>query len=173
MVSAIPANHRTAAYQPNRKDRIYRLIRQRILPRHAGWQHRAWWRPTWLRSWRRCLVAVVVAGQAGAEAWPQLRIALTIDSVLLAGVMLCFAGQAHYGRRIPFWNEFRAVIFAGTAALLGNGFVMYSLQRHDSRLLLVLTWALFPLFVMAARADRQAGACLGRAVANPRRGGRR
>lgn len=150
MASAIPASHRTVASAES-QDRIYRPSGNASYLVMLGGSI-ALVAADLIAFMASLLVAALVAGQAGAEAWPQLRIALTIDSVLLAGVMLCFAGQAHYGRRIPFWNEFRAVIFAGTAALLGNGFVMYSLQRHDSRLLLVLTWALFPLFVMAARA---------------------
>ena len=89
--------------------------------------------------------------QAGLAGTMQVRSTLTIEAALLAAVMLYLAGKGHYSRRIPFWSEVQAVSTASFSALLGNGFVQYSLQKHDSRLLLVLTWLLLPLFILLFR----------------------
>ena len=80
-----------------------------------------------------------------------LRTMVTIDAALLAGTLLYLAGQGHYSNRTPFWTEMGTVVTASFAALIANGFVQYSLQRHDSRLLLLLTWALFPVAAVTLR----------------------
>ena len=46
------------------------------------------------------LVAALFADQNGAELGEQVRIAVTVDVVLLAGVMMYFIGQDHYTRRV-------------------------------------------------------------------------
>ena len=91
-----------------------------------------------------------------ARVWPdaplQVRTGLPIDAVLLVGVVLFLAGHSHYGRRVPFWTELRALCTAAAAALVGSGFIQFSLQRHDSRILVVLGWVLFPPAVLLLRA---------------------
>ena len=70
---------------------------------------------------------------------------------LFGAIVFILAARAHYWRRIPFWSELRDVLMASVVALLCDGFVQYSLQRHDSRLFVGLTWILFPLLVILTR----------------------
>lgn len=81
----------------------------------------------------------------------QLHVAMLRDAVLMAGVVLYFARQAHYARRLPFWSVLRDVVTASVVALLCDGFLEFSMQRLESRLLIGLTWTLFPLAVMLTR----------------------
>ena len=87
--------------------------------------------------------------------WPNLAVEprsdLAISSVLLTGAMLYLAGQLHYSRRIPFWTELRAIGEAAFVAMLGSGFIQFSLQRQDSRLMVAISWMLWALFLLAFR----------------------
>ena len=91
----------------------------------------------------------ILSGDAAAEV--PLSNALLSGALVAVGAILCFVRQAHYWRRLPFWSELRDVVVASLLALLCDGFVQYSLQRHDSRLFVGLTWALFPPAVMLLR----------------------
>jgi undecaprenyl-phosphate galactose phosphotransferase len=79
------------------------------------------------------------------------RSSLLGGCALFVGIILIFSARAHYWRRIPFWSELRDVMACGLLALLCDGFLQYSLQHHDSRLFLGLTWLLFPALVMLTR----------------------
>ena len=75
----------------------------------------------------------------------------------LAIVLLALARSGHYGRRLPFWSELRDLLGYAVLAFLGSGFLQYVMQRHDARLLLGLTWALFPLAAVLLRTLARAG----------------
>jgi Undecaprenyl-phosphate galactose phosphotransferase WbaP len=92
-----------------------------------------------------------LSGSLTADSLPPLRTALAANLVLLMVMLLCFASYGHYARRIPFWSELRDLAAASLLALLCCGFVQFSLQRHDSRLFLGLTWVLFAVGVLLLR----------------------
>ncbi len=73
------------------------------------------------------------------------------NTVLLLGVLLFCAHHGHYWRRVPYWSELRDLLMASIVALLCGGFLEYSLQRHDSRLFLGVTWASFPFAAVLGR----------------------
>ncbi len=107
------------------------------------------------------LVSQVAQSDAGLGATvvssSQLRSTMLVEAGLFAAVIVYLAGKGSYSRRLPFWSEVQAVTTASFAALLGSGFVQYSLQKHDFRLLLILTWFLLPIFMIILRTStRQA-----------------
>ncbi len=104
------------------------------------------------------LVATAFAGQPGS--WlpeaagidPEQRQALLLTLGLpLGAALLAFARAGHYWRRVPFWSALRDVLGASFLALLCSGFLQYAMQRHDSRLLLGVAWAAFPLAAVVSR----------------------
>jgi undecaprenyl-phosphate galactose phosphotransferase len=99
-------------------------------------------------TWQSGVVAMLM-GPPSSQA--SLRSAVLTGGLLAVAVMLSFARRAHYWRRVPFWSELRDVVTASLVALLCDGFVQYSLQRHDSRLFIGFTWVLFPAAVMLSR----------------------
>ncbi len=106
------------------------------------------------------LGALLVSQVASSDVWfslalinlSQIRSTLLVESSLFVAVIVYLTGKGFYTRRIPFWSEIQGVATASFAALLGSGFVQYSLQKHDSRLLLIMTWLLLPLSIMTCRA---------------------
>ncbi len=111
-----------------------------------------------LSAYLAALVATAMAGQPGAwlpraaegdaAQWQAMLLTLGVP---LAGVALAFARAGHYWRRVPFWSELRDILAYSMAALLCGGFLQYSMQRHDSRLLLGLAWTLFPFTAVLSR----------------------
>ncbi len=111
-----------------------------------------------LAAYLAALVSATTVGESdtwlqhGLEADPGQRQAILLTlGVPLAGVLLAFARGGQYWRRVPFWSALRDILVASFLALLCGGFLQYSMQRHDSRLLLGLTWALFPVVTLASR----------------------
>jgi Undecaprenyl-phosphate galactose phosphotransferase WbaP len=111
-----------------------------------------------------CIAFILSIGSAAMLTWQTLTWDILFGSpvsappssllsgcALFGSIILIFAARAHYWRRIPFWSELRDVLAASVLALLCDGFVQYSLQHHDSRLFLGLTWTLFPGLVMLMR----------------------
>jgi undecaprenyl-phosphate galactose phosphotransferase len=70
----------------------------------------------------------------------------------LAGVLCHFAGRLHYGRRMPFWSELRDVLAASGVGLLCGGFIAFLLQIEHHRMVVMLTWVMFPIAVLVMRA---------------------
>ena len=110
-----------------------------------------------LSAYLAALAATAVTGEpsvwlqhAPGSDGEQQALALTLGVPLL-GVLLAFARGGQYWRRVPFWSALRDMLTASLLALLCGGFLQYSMQRHDSRLLLGLAWALFPLTTVASR----------------------
>lgn len=66
-------------------------------------------------------------------------------------MLVAFAGNSHYVRRVPFWAEFRDLVLASAVALLFTGFVGFVLQNTDARLLCVVGWLAFPMFAVLTR----------------------
>ena len=106
------------------------------------------------------LAALITSQVVSSDAWlgpavinsSQLYSTLLVESSLFVAVIVYLTGKGFYTRRIPFWSEIQGITTASFAALLGSGFVQYFLQKHDSRLLLIVTWFLFPTFIMTCRA---------------------
>ena len=105
------------------------------------------------------VAAMSVAWLCGSQVLPQpgalsesaFQTGLLSNGFLLAGLTLCFSLEGHYWRRAPFWSELRDVLIASVIVLLCAGFLKYSLQRHDSRIVLILTWAFFPVAAIVMR----------------------
>lgn len=71
--------------------------------------------------------------------------------VLMVGLLLVFARQGHYTRRLPFWTELQQVVVSTLIVMVCYGFLCFAIHDTESRLFLGLTWVLLPLFVMLAR----------------------
>ena len=73
------------------------------------------------------------------------------EALILIGVLIAFARNGHYWRRMPFWSALRDMLGISVAAMLCAGFLEYSSHQHDSRIFLVLTWLMFPLIAALLR----------------------
>ena len=73
------------------------------------------------------------------------------EALVLVGVLIAFARNGHYWRRMPFWSALRDMFAISIAALLCAGFLEYSGHQHDSRIFLVLTWLMFPVIAALFR----------------------
>ena len=62
----------------------------------------------------------------------------------MVGVLVAFARNGHYWRRMPFWSSLRDMLIISVAAMLCAGFLEYSSHQQDSRIFLILTWLMFP-----------------------------
>ena len=91
------------------------------------------------------------AGRAAAVDAQGLHGPFAILVASAVAVILYLGSQAHFTRRVPLWTALRTVLFAGTVALLCDGFAGYVLQQDGPRALPIITWASYPLFSAAAR----------------------
>ncbi len=82
---------------------------------------------------------------------PMPRQSIGAFVAVASGVLACLAGQSHYHRRIPYWNELQHLVLVSIAALLCSGFLVFLLHEQTSRLLLVSTWVLLPALIMLLR----------------------
>ena len=111
-----------------------------------------------MAAYLAALIAAAVTGEpnvwlsyAPGAGFGQRQAIMLTFGVPLLGVLLAFARGGQYWRRVPFWSALRDVLVASLLALLCGGFLQYSMQRHDSRLVLGLAWALFPICAIASR----------------------
>jgi Undecaprenyl-phosphate galactose phosphotransferase WbaP len=74
------------------------------------------------------------------------------ESLILGCAALgMFAVLGHYSRRMPMWSELQQILLVSTAGAFGTAFLAFALHADASRLLVVGTWALFPVTVLCER----------------------
>ena len=71
--------------------------------------------------------------------------------VLMLGLLLVFARQGHYTRRLPFWTELPQIVVSTLVVMVCYGFLCFAIHDTESRLFLGLTWVVLPLFVVLGR----------------------
>ncbi len=71
--------------------------------------------------------------------------------LLMLGLLLVFARQGHYTRRLPFWTEMQQIVVYSLIVMICYGFLCFATHDTESRLFLGLTWVVLPLFVVLAR----------------------
>lgn len=71
--------------------------------------------------------------------------------LLMLGLLLVFARQGHYTRRLPFWTELQQIVVYTLVVMVCYGFLCFAIHDTESRLFLGLTWVVLPLFVVLAR----------------------
>lgn len=81
----------------------------------------------------------------------QRRNALLELGLPIVGVLVIHMAQGHYHRRIPFWNEARQVILSCITGLLTSGAFEFLSRLQTSRLFLIGTWMVMPIFIVCLR----------------------
>ncbi len=96
-------------------------------------------------------LALSVVFFLGATTEPSIEHLGITFGVSAVTVILYLAGAGHYGRRVPFWSGFRAIVLVSLFALTLDGFVIFLLKQDQSRLQLVAAWAMLPFLMIAGR----------------------
>jgi len=82
----------------------------------------------------------------------QASVVVLLSRVLLMlGLLLVFARQGHYTRRLPFWTELPQIVVSTLVVMVCYGFLSFAIHDTESRLFLGLTWVVLPLFVVLGR----------------------
>ncbi len=81
----------------------------------------------------------------------QRRIALLELGLPIVGVLVIHMAQGHYYRRIPFWSETRQVVLSCIVGLLTSGLFEFLPRLQTSRLFLIGTWLVMPIFILSLR----------------------
>ena len=81
----------------------------------------------------------------------QRRRALLELGLPIVGVLVIHMVLGHYHRRIPFWSEARQVVLSCIIGLLSSGLFEFLLRLQTSRLLLIGTWLVMPIFILILR----------------------
>ena len=81
----------------------------------------------------------------------QRRSALLELGLPIVGVLVIHMAQGHYRRRIPFWSEARQVVLSCIIGLLTSGLFEFLSRLQTSRLFLIGTWLVMPIFILILR----------------------
>ena len=81
----------------------------------------------------------------------QRRNALLELGLPIVGVLVIHLAQGHYCRRIPFWSEARQVVLSCIIGLLTSGLFEFLSRLQTSRLFLIGTWLVMPIFILILR----------------------
>ena len=81
----------------------------------------------------------------------QRRSALLELGLPIVGVLVIHMAQGHYCRRIPFWSEARQVVLCCIIGLLTSGLLGFLSRLQTSRLFLIGTWLVMPIFILILR----------------------
>jgi UDP-galactose-lipid carrier transferase len=90
----------------------------------------------------------------------QRRNALLELGLPIVGVLVIHMAQGHYYRRIPFWSEARQVILSCIIGLLTSGLLEFLSRLQPSRLFLIGTWLVTPIFILSLRRVTKRGLTL-------------
>ena len=81
----------------------------------------------------------------------QHRSALLELGLPIVGMLAIHMAQGHYCKRIPFWSEARQVVVSCIIGLLTSGLFEFLSRLQMSRLFLIGTWLVMPIFILILR----------------------